>query len=251
MARQLYDYWFVQFDFPDENGKPYKSSGGKMVWNEVLKRELPEGWGNCRIDYYIGRITNGLNPRSNFVLGNGENFYITIKSLTGTDIDWENCDRCDDVALKKINARSQLRVGDIIFSAIGTIGRTYFIQEPPKNWNISETSFTLRAQDNTSPVFLYSLLRSTEIQLLADKAAMGSTIRCLVMEALKQVPTVRIPTAVIQQFSSIVSPIYANIYKENKQTAELRNLRNELLPLLMNGQVSVRQLNNHLSRCSS
>ncbi|UQB70631.1 hypothetical protein [Epilithonimonas zeae] len=44
MAKTLYDYWFVQFDFPDENGKPYKSSGGKMIWNEILKREIPEGW---------------------------------------------------------------------------------------------------------------------------------------------------------------------------------------------------------------
>ena len=49
MARQLYDYWFVQFDFPDENGRPYKSSGGKMVWNEKLKRDIPKGWKECTL----------------------------------------------------------------------------------------------------------------------------------------------------------------------------------------------------------
>lgn len=73
MAKQLYDYWFVQFDFPNEEDKPYKSSGGAMVWNEKLKRKIPQGWSDCILGDYIGRITNGLNPRKNFVLGSGNN----------------------------------------------------------------------------------------------------------------------------------------------------------------------------------
>ena len=177
LAKQLYDYWFVQFDFPNENGKPYKSSGGEMKWNAKLNRSIPNQWSDCDLNRYIGRITNGLNPRKNFVLGSGENFYVTIRSLIGTDINWNNCDRCDDEALKKINNRSQLQIGDVIFSAIGTIGRTYFIQEEPRNWNISETSFTLRAKNEISPYFFYSLLCSEEIQKNADKSAMGSTLR--------------------------------------------------------------------------
>ena len=184
MAKQLYDYWFVQFDFPNEDGKPYKSSGGAMVWNEKLKREIPQGWSDCVLGDYIGRITNGLNPRKNFVLGSGNNYYVTIRSLVGTTIDWNNCDRCDDEALSKINSRSQLQIGDIIFSAIGTIGRTYYIIEEPTNWNISETSFTLRAKENVPNDFFYGMLRSNEIQIKADKAAMGSTLRCLVMDSL-------------------------------------------------------------------
>ena len=59
MAKQLYDYWFVQFDFPDENGKPYKSSGGKMVWNEKLKREIPEGWNVCRLSEFVSKNNAG------------------------------------------------------------------------------------------------------------------------------------------------------------------------------------------------
>ena len=247
MARQLYDYWFVQFDFPDESGNPYKSTGGKMVWNDTLKREIPEGWSNGVLGDYIGRITNGLNPRSNFILGNGNNYYITIRSLTGTDIDWDNCDKCDDVALRKINSRSQLQIGDIVFSAIGTIGRTYLIQEQPRNWNISETSFTLRPTSGIPSEFLYSLLRSDEIQLLADKAAMGSTLRCLVMESLKQVPIVLIPEFLTKRFGGIVKTWYSQIYSLNKQVRELREQRDSIMPLLMNGQVFVKPLNNHLS----
>ena len=232
MARQLYDYWFVQFDFPDESGNPYKSTGGKMVWNDTLKREIPEGWSNGVLGDYIGRITNGLNPRSNFILGNGNNYYITIRSLTGTDIDWDNCDKCDDVALRKINSRSQLQIGDIVFSAIGTIGRTYLIQEQPRNWNISETSFTLRPTSGIPSEFLYSLLRSDEIQLLADKAAMGSTLRCLVMESLKQVPIVLIPEFLTKRFGGIVKTWYSQIYSLNKQVRELREQRDSIMPLL-------------------
>ena len=67
MAKQLYDYWFVQFDFPNENGRPYKSSGGAMVWNEKLKREIPKEWDNCTLEYYL-IIKNGRDHKH---LGNG------------------------------------------------------------------------------------------------------------------------------------------------------------------------------------
>lgn len=239
MARQLYDYWFVQFDFPDENGKPYKSSGGKMVWNEKLKRDIPAGWGDCTLHRYIGRITNGLNPRQNFVLGTGSNYYVSIRSLEGRDINWESCEKCDDSALAKINSRSQLQCGDVIFSAIGTIGRTYYIQEHPNNWNISETSFAIRPSKDIPSSFFYELLISPEIQMQADKNAMGSTMRCLVMDALCKIPTMDIPTDVVNNFNNIIAPIHDALYKRNQEKRKLYKLRDEILPLLMNGQVSV------------
>ena len=239
MVKQLYDYWFVQFDFPNEEGKPYKSSGGVMVWNEKLKREIPKQWENCTLSYYVGRITNGLNPRKNFVLGDGDNYYVTIRSLLGTDIDWNNCDRCNDEALAKINARSQLQIGDVIFSAIGTIGRTYYIQENPVNWNISETSFTLRANPNIPSELFYSILRSDEVQLQADKKAMGSTLRCLVMDSFLNIPLVKIPTIIGCLFTESIKPIIKQQYLINKENRSLIKQRDELLPLLMNGQASV------------
>ena len=251
MARQLYDYWFVQFDFPDENGKPYKSSGGAMVWSEKLKREIPQGWSDCVLGDYIGRITNGLNPRKNFVLGSGNNYYVTIRSLVGTTIDWNNCERCDDEALSKINSRSQLQIGDIIFSAIGTIGRTYYILEEPTNWNISETSFTLRAKENVPNDFFYGMLRSNEIQIKADKAAMGSTLRCLVMKYLCSLQYIKIPSYMMKLFAAKVSPLYRQIHRNNKEIAELTKQRNELLPLLMNGQATVNSDNVRIYGCAS
>ena len=247
MAKQLYDYWFVQFDFPDANGNPYKSSGGKMIWNEKLRREIPEGWEDCTLGRYVGRITNGLNPRKNFTLGHGNNYYVTIRSLLGTDIDWDNCDRCDDEALTKINSRSQLTQGDVIFSAIGTIGRTFYIQDFPSNWNISETSFTLRAAESIPSDLFYCILRSAEIQRQADKNAMGSTLRCLVMDSLLKIPYIWIPDNLRVQYAKFVRPILKQINELNKSTRQLIMLRNETMLVLMNGQVSIKQLNNDLA----
>ena len=238
VARQLYDYWFVQFDFPNHEGKPYKSSGGEMVWNESLNRFIPKIFERGTLNDYIGRITNGLNPRKNFTLGSGDNYYVTIRSLLGSDIDWDNCDRCDDDALRKINSRSQLQVGDVIFSAIGTIGRTYYIQEEPKNWNISETSFTLRPKENVPNDFFYSLLNCSEIQLQADKNAMGSTLRCLVMESLCKIPYFVVPQIIMELFSAKVKPVYKSIYQNGVSIRHLQQLRDELLPMLLNGQVN-------------
>ena len=142
------------------------------------------------------------------------------------------------MALKKINSRSQLRIGDVIFSAIGTIGRTYYILDEPSNWNISETSFTLRAKESIPNDFFYALLRSKEVQVKADKAAMGSTLRCLVMDSLCQLQCIEFPIVLMQKFSKEVSALYRQIHRNHKEIAELSKQRDELLPLLMNGQVS-------------
>ena len=65
MAKQLYDYWFVQFDFPDENGRPYKSSGGEMVWNDKLKREIPKGWKDITFNSFINKNKAGERGKVN------------------------------------------------------------------------------------------------------------------------------------------------------------------------------------------
>lgn len=113
MAKTLYNYWFTQFDFPDENGKPYRSSGGEMVWNDQLKREIPKRWDVRPLSHVISSINTGLNPRDNFILGNGDIQYLTVKNLTtsGT-IDFSGCDTVDEQAREIIHKRSDVSVGD-------------------------------------------------------------------------------------------------------------------------------------------
>lgn len=143
MAQALFKHWFVDFEFPNENGEPYKSSGGEMVDSELGM--IPKGWEIVNLEDLTSKFTTGLNPRKNFVLGKGENYYVTIKNMGNNQIYLDDkCDKIDNDAIKKINKRSDLKKGDLLFSGIGTIGRVYLIDETPENWNISESIFTLR-----------------------------------------------------------------------------------------------------------
>ena len=114
MAKTIYDYWFVQFDFPNENGKPYKSSGGKMVNSNG--HIIPESWTFCKIQDIISNICTGLNPRDNFKLGTGDIKYITVKNLTpnGT-LDFTGCDTIDESARTIVHNRSDIQIGDLLF----------------------------------------------------------------------------------------------------------------------------------------
>lgn len=157
MAKTIYDYWFLQFEFPNEEGKPYKSSGGKMVWNDELKREIPEGWEVKKIKDCITHIKTGLNPRDNFKLGMGDIKYITVKNITTSgSIDFSKCDIIDDKAKEIVHNRSDISKGDILFASIAPLGRCYLIQEEPEKWDINESVFSIRPDYKiVSSEFLY------------------------------------------------------------------------------------------------
>ena len=127
MAKTIYDYWFVQFDFPDENGKPYKSSDGEMIYTDG--HIIPNGWKICKIQDIISSICTGLNPRDNFSLGSGNIKYIIVKNLTtnGT-LDFTGCDTIDESARIIVHNRSDIQIGDILFASIAPLGRCYLIQ---------------------------------------------------------------------------------------------------------------------------
>lgn len=138
----------------------------------------------------IGEITSkvstGLNPRKNFKLGLGNNFYVTVKNFVTDNLMLDDrCDKVTNEALAKINRRSDLRKGDVLMSGIGTIGRIYLISTEPRNWNISESVFSLRAKDDIGSAFLYSLLKSKDFQSYALSNASGSAQQGLRMEFLK------------------------------------------------------------------
>ena len=176
MAKTLYDYWFTQFDFPDENGKPYCSSGGEMVWNDQLKREIPKRWDVRPLSHVISSINTGLNPRDNFILGNGDIQYLTVKNLTtsGT-IDFSGCDTVDEQAREIIHKRSDVSVGDILFASIAPLGRCYLIQNPPEKWDINESVFSIRRNaSRVTSEFLYMYFISDTFIKAATSSSTGS-----------------------------------------------------------------------------
>ena len=241
MAKRLYDYWFVQFDYPDKNGKPYKTSGGKMVWNEVLKRKIPEGWEVVEMSSVIKQINTGLNPRDNFILGNGKIKYITVKNLTEEGhIDFSNCDLVNSEAQKIIHERSQIQKGDILFASICPLGRCYLIQDSPEDWDINESVFSIRPNiDRITSEFLYTLLREAYYVKKMTQKATGSIFKGIRINDIEKIEIVLPPKEVINAFSKKTLPIFNYQLTIQKEIQKLTNLRDRLLPLLMNGQVEV------------
>jgi type I restriction enzyme S subunit len=241
MAKTLYDYWFVQFDFPNEDSKPYKSSGGKMVWNEEWKRVVPEGWKSCTLGDVVTSTGTGLNPRDNFVLGEGNNYYVTIKNIEQGRVILDNkCDRISEKSHEIINKRSDLKVGDILFTSIEPVGITYLILDKPSNWNINESVFTIRPNyEKLTSEFLYMFLSGDYIKSYTKNVSAGSIHKGVRHSLLKDCRFILPEKKVIANFTNVTSPILQKMNTIQKENQQLSSLRDWLLPMLMNGQVKV------------
>ena len=241
MAKQIYNYWFVQFDFPDENGHPYKSSGGKMVYNEKLKREIPEGWGAKPVSNFIEHINTGLNPRQNFVLGNGNIKYITVKNLrTDGTIDFSNCDLIDEDARAKVHKRSGIQIKDILFASIAPLGRCHIIMRDPDDWDINESVFSIRPkQEIISPYYLYIYFMSDWFVKKAEKESAGSIFAGIRVNSLMEMPLLYAPHQIFESFEEKVDSLFIKRELLSNEINYLTHLRDSLLPMLMNGQVTV------------
>jgi len=239
-TKLLYDYWFVQFDFPNAEGKPYRASGGEMVYNEHMKREIPVGWNVKSIGDCVAKINTGLNPRKNFELGSGKNRYITIKNIEDGRINFNRCDFIDDESLQKIRNRSELSPGDILFTSIEPIGRLYRIWELPKDWDINESVFSIKTDVSRISIdYLYATMNSKHFRNLLIPLRTGSVQKGIRIGDLQSV-NILIPTKeIISAFSSKVNAISKQIWSCEKQNNELSALRDFILPLLMNGQVRI------------
>lgn len=241
MAKTLYNYWFTQFDFPDANGKPYRSSGGELVWNDQLKRKIPKGWDVRPLSHVISSINTGLNPRDNFILGNGDIQYLTVKNLTtsGT-IDFSGCDTVDEQAREIIHKRSDVSVGDILFASIAPLGRCYLIQNPPEKWDINESVFSIRRNAfRVTSEFLYMYFMSDTFIKAATSSSTGSIFKGIRINTLLDIAAVIPPKDIVTAFTTQVKTLLALKEQKGTENRELTKLRDWLLPVLMNGQATV------------
>ena len=179
------------------------------------------------------RFATGLNPRTNFKLGQGTNFYVTIKNFeTGRLYLDDRCDMVDNEAIIKINNRSDLQKGDVLFSGIGTIGRTYLIPETPENWNISESVFTIRPSNSISSEFLYLLLCDNDMQTYAKDNASGSVQKGIRMADIKSYKFNLPSLDDIEEFTSKVKPLFEIILKIEDEINIINNLKQQYLKKL-------------------
>ena len=227
MAETLYKEWFVNYRFVGHE-------------NTLFENNVPVGWEKVTLDSILSKIATGLNPRKNFVLGEGDNYYVTIKNMGDNNIYLDDkCDKVTDEAIRKINNRSDLRRGDLLFSGIGTIGRVYLINIPTDNWNISESVFTMRPNEKVSSEYLYLLLLSNDVQNYCQSNANGAAQKGIRMADLKKYAFWLAPKPILDEFTNIVKPIIEQVNLIRKSNINLIKQRDLLLPRLMSGKLEV------------
>jgi type I restriction enzyme S subunit len=248
MAKTLYDYWFVQFDFPfdfaqgkpNANGKPYKSSGGKMVWNEELKREIPEGWENGTFANYCPS-TGGFAFKSNWWTDKGvavakikdiqENYTLDTSDLARVDI-----------SDKEIDDKFLAKPGDVLIAMTGaTVGKYAIvpITDYPIYVNQRVGYFNLGIDPSQKLPFLINSMNQSYFRNAIFTLANGAAQPNISNEQINSIQLLIPEDKLINTFNEMFQPYYKKILNNQLENQKLTELRDWLLPMLMNGQVKV------------
>lgn len=228
MAKTLYDYWFIQFDFPNVNGKPYKSSGGKMVWNEELKREIPIGWQvGTLLD--IAEYTNGL-PCQKYRPNNDSTLkVIKIKEMHEGFLAESEIVRAD------IPQKVIIENGDVLFSWSASLEVMIWTKGKGA---LNQHIFKVTSSKYPKSFYYFQLINYLKhFKMMAEnrKTTMGH----ITQEHLEQSRIVIPPTELTFILEKIISPLFSQKINCEIENQELTKLRDWLLPMLMNGQASV------------
>ena len=240
MAKQLYDYWFVQFDFPNEEGKPYKSSGGAMVWNEKLKREIPQGWDSSMLQS-ICTIKRGASPRpiDDFMDESHKGMpWVKISDATNSNSPFMTTIK-EHIILDGVPKSVKVIPNTLIVSNSATPGIPKFIQIEAC---VHDGWLVLTDYQEIYKYYLYYVIKMIRHNLL--HIASGSIFKNLKTDYLKEFICITPSTEILSKYHNLVKPIMQEIFLLQRDTEVLTKQRDELLPLLMNGQASV---NYHLS----
>ena len=235
MAKQLYDYWFVQFDFPDENGRPYKSSGGAMVWNEKLKRKIPNGW-YCGTLLDIAEYTNGLACQRFRPIDDNKLPVIKIKEMhdgLSSETEWVRSDIPESVKVYD---------GDVLFSWSASLEVMLWAYG---SGGLNQHIFKVTSKNGFPRSFYFYQLIDYIGNFKRMAEARKTTMGHITQDHLKQ-STIALPQNVdiANELEKRLCPIFDTIVRNSQEIMNLTKQRDELLPLLMNGQASV---NYHLS----
>ena len=234
MTKQLYDYWFVQFDFPNDEGKPYKSSGGKMVYNQKLKRQIPDGWEVDTLNKWL-EIKSGFPFKSETYQKSGRYKIITIKNVQDGELITSSCDFVNEIP-SSAKDYIALKIGDRLISLTGNCGRLGVVCED--NLLLNQRVGLLYC-NKLYLEFLYNYLNSKQMRIIVDNLANGAAQANLSPVELCKTICIIPQNNVIVKYNSKANVIRNAIIQNIQEIASLTKQRDELLPLLMNGQVSV------------
>ncbi|EDQ2288700.1 restriction endonuclease subunit S [Salmonella enterica] len=227
MAKTLYDYWFVQFDFPDANGKPYKTSGGKMVYNATLKREVPVGWAVNTLSQ-IANITMGQSPAGESYNEDGIG---TLFFQGSTDFGW-----LFPTPRKYTTSPARMaKKGDILLSVRAPVGDMNIANA---DCCIGRGLAALNSKSH-SDGFLFYVMKYFK-QIFDRRNAEGTTFGSMTKDDLHSLQVVCPEPGLLKRYDDIVSEYNKMIFTRSLENQDLIKLRDWLLPLLMNGQITVK-----------
>lgn len=226
LAKTIYDYWFVQFDFPDAKGKPYKSSGGRMAWNEVLKREIPAGW-ELGVLSDIASVTMGQSPA-------GESYNLEGKGAVFFQGSTDFGNRSPEVRMFTSSPNRMAREGDILMSVRAPVGT---LNIADRDCCIGRGLAALRSKSGSDD-YLYRVMADFK-QVFDRRSAEGTTFGSITKDDLLALK-ILIPNFQTLNAYSQMAQVWMQLAATlDREARELAKLRDWLLPLLMNGQVLV------------
>ena len=234
MAKQLYDYWFVQFDFPNEEGKPYKSSGGAMVYNEKLKREIPQGWTAAKIKDVAQTYSGGTPTSTNSEYYDGGNIPWINSGELNNSIITSTTNYITEEGLK--NSSAKLYPQDTILVALygATAGKVSLLSfEACSNQAVCGVIPPNKIMTTYIRYYLFSLYE--HFITLSSGSARDNISQDTIKNTILPIPQEKI----LKEYSDAVAPIISKIIANQKEMENLTKQRDELLPILMNGQASV------------
>lgn len=239
MGKSLYDYWFVQFDFPDQNGKPYKSSGGKMVYHQDLKREIPEGWGVEKLGKLI-ELERGVTYAKSDIVEKTTNDAIGV--LRATNITRNVMDLNDLVYLTKdkINNKQIIKQNETLI--VMSSGSKEHLGKNAINYYeevIGFGAFCSKIVPQKYSAYINTFLQSSEFKCYLLKQSMGTNINNLTNSDILDCRIILPNEEILDKFENMVEKNIKLISNNYIQNQELTQLRDWLLPMLMNGQVKV------------
>lgn len=237
ITKTIYDYWFLQFDFPDENGKPYKSSGGKMVWNEELKKDIPEGWEAKELQS-VCNIRRGSSPRpiKKFMDKTCKGIpWIKIADVTSNESPFV-IEVKEYIIKEGIEKSVHVIPGTLIVSNSATPGIPKFVDIDAC---VHDGWLVIDNYKQEYKYYLYYVIKMIRENLI--NIASGSIFKNLKTDYLKEYTFVNPSQDTLNKYHKLLEPIMQKILLKNRENQQLLSLRDFLLPLLMNGQVAFKE----------
>lgn len=234
MAQSIFKRWFVDFEFPNEDGQPYKSSGGEMVDSEFGM--IPKGWEVKKISELI-EVKDGTHASPKV---SKEGFpLVTSKHIKGDRIAIEDAKIISEKDYLEVNKRSKVDTGDILISMIGTVGLTYFVQEEEINFAIKNIGLFKTSQNKTLSEYFYLYLKSDNMKNYIEARLAGTTQKYISLGELRNIPVVLPNDSIIDKFKKVVGVLLDKRRLNIINNEELMITRDTLLPKLMNGEIMI------------